>query len=114
MDSVKVARVHDWPVPHNVTEVRFFLGFINFYRCFVEDFSHIAKPLNQLTKQDTQWSWKSDGPEQAAFDKLKHFCCYIFIFLFDIKILNVAPCVLRRGMYACVRRWAIYVRPRGV
>ena len=22
--------------------------------------------------------------------------------------------MLRRGMYACVRRWAIYVRPRGV
>ena len=36
------------------------------------------------------------------------------IFLFDVKILNVAPCVSRRGMYACVRRWAIYVRPRGV
>ena len=72
MDPVKVAGVCDWPVPHNVTEVRSFLGFINFYCCFVEDFSHIARPLNQLTKQDTQWSWKPDGPEQAAFDKLKH------------------------------------------
>ena len=37
-----------------------------------------------------------------------------FIFLFDMKILNIAPYMLRRGMYACVRRWAIYVRPRGV
>ena len=37
-----------------------------------------------------------------------------FIFLFDVKILNVAPYVSRRGMYACVRRWATYVRPRGV
>ena len=72
MDPVKVAGVRDWPVPRNVTEVRSFLGFINFYHRFVENFSHIAKPLNQLTKQDTQWSWKPDGPEQAAFDKLKH------------------------------------------
>ena len=72
MDPVKVARVRDWPVLHNVTEVRSFLGFINFYHCFVENFSHIAKPLNQLMKQDTQWSWNSDGPEQAAFDKLKY------------------------------------------
>ena len=37
-----------------------------------------------------------------------------FIFLFDIKILNIAPYMLRRGMYACVRRWAIYVHPHGV
>ena len=36
------------------------------------------------------------------------------IFLFVVKILNVALYVSRRGMYACVRRWAIYVRPRGV
>jgi transposase InsO family protein len=72
MDPVKVAGVRDWPVPRNVTEVKSFLGFINFYRRFVDDFSHIAKPLNQLTKQDTQWSWEANGPEQAAFNKLKH------------------------------------------
>ena len=72
MDPVKVARVCNWPVPHNVTEFRSFLGFINFYHHFVEDFPHIARPLNQLTKQDTPWSWKPDGPEQTAFDKLKY------------------------------------------
>ena len=72
MDPVKVAGVHDWPIPHNVTEVRSFLGFINFYHRFVEDFFHIAKPLNNLTKTNTQWSWTPDGPEQAAFDELKH------------------------------------------
>ena len=36
------------------------------------------------------------------------------IFLFDVRILNVALYVSRRGMYACVHRWAICVRPRGV
>ena len=72
MDPVKVAGVRDWPVPQNITEVKSFLGFINFYRRFIADFSHVAKPLNHLTKQDTEWSWKPDGPEQAAFDQLKH------------------------------------------
>ena len=37
----------------------------------MKDFSHITKPLNQVTKQDAQWSWKLDGPEQVVFDKLK-------------------------------------------
>src|SRR3979490_3006804 len=72
MDPVKVAGVCDWPIPRNVTEVRSFLGFINFYRRFVDGFSHIAKPLNNLTKANTQWSWTPDGLEQAAFDELKH------------------------------------------
>ena len=71
MDPVKVAGVRDWPTPRNVTEVKSFLGFINFYRRFVDNFSHIAKPLNQLSKADVQWSWSPDGPEQTAFDELK-------------------------------------------
>ena len=49
MDPVKVSGVQDWPIPHNVTEVKSFLGFI-------KDFSHIAKPLNQLTKVNVPWS----------------------------------------------------------
>src|SRR3979490_2927597 len=71
MDPIKVAGVQDWPTPCNVTEVKSFLGFINFYRRFIEDFSHIAKPLNLLTKANTQWSWMPNGPKQEAFDKLK-------------------------------------------
>ena len=37
-----------------------------------------------------------------------------FVSLFDVRILNIALCVPRRGMYACVCRWAICIRPRGV
>ena len=42
------------------------------------------------------------------------FLLLYYIFLFGVKILNVALYVSRREMYACVRRWAIYVCPRGV
>ena len=41
------------------------------------------------------------------------FCCNIFVFLFGVKILNIVLYMLRRGVYACVRRWAICIRPRG-
>src|SRR5882672_12818454 len=50
MDPVKVASVHDWPTLRNVTKVQLFIGFVNFYQCFIQDFSHVAKPLHQLTK----------------------------------------------------------------
>ena len=45
------------------------MGFCNFYRPFIFQFSHIARPLNQLTKKDTPWEW---GPKQQhAFETLK-------------------------------------------
>jgi len=35
MDLVKVARVHDWPTLENWTDMQAFIGFVNFYCCFV-------------------------------------------------------------------------------
>jgi hypothetical protein len=69
MDPVKVAGVKEWPTPTNVTEVQSFLGFINFYRRFIRDFSTVAHPLHNLTRKDNIWSWKE--AEQKAFQSLK-------------------------------------------
>ena len=55
MDPVKMAGIRDWLTPRNVTEVQSFIGFVNFYRCFIQDFSHITKPLHQLTKKGEEW-----------------------------------------------------------
>ena len=52
MDPIKVNRVRDWPCPCNVKEVQLFLGFVNFYHCFVQDFAKITCPLNNLTQKD--------------------------------------------------------------
>ena len=35
IDPVKVARVCEWPIPENQTDVQAFIEFINFYRCFI-------------------------------------------------------------------------------
>ena len=70
MDPVKVAGVSQWPILTIRREVQSFLGFANFYRRFIEDFSHYAKPLFELTKKDRKWTWGED--EQLAFDEIKH------------------------------------------
>ena len=57
MDPVKVARVIEWPAATNRKEVQSFLGFTNFYCWFIEDFSHHAHPLFDLTKADPKWKW---------------------------------------------------------
>ena len=68
MDPVKVAGIRDWLTPRNVTEVQSFVGFINLYRHFVQDFSHVAKPLHQLTKKGEEWRWADE--EQASLRNL--------------------------------------------
>jgi hypothetical protein len=69
MDPTKIAGVKDWPTPTNLKELRSFIGFINFYRRFLNDFSTIARPLNDLTKKDVPFIWSPICNE--AFEKLK-------------------------------------------
>ena len=69
MDPVKIAGIQDWPTPTTVKQVWSFLGFCNFYQAFIWGFSHLAKPLNNLTKKDTPWMWESE--QQTAFDMLR-------------------------------------------
>jgi len=69
MDPVKVAGVCDWPILENRTDVQAFIGFVNFYRRFIQDFSTIARPLFNLTRSDKAWNW--DTKEQDAFKHLK-------------------------------------------
>jgi hypothetical protein len=69
MDPAKVAGVRSWPIPTTVKQVRSFLGFCNFYRPFIRQFSHTAKPLNELTRKDIPWDWTPRC--QDAFETLR-------------------------------------------
>src|SRR5258705_2541657 len=70
MDPVKVQGVTDWPQPMKVKDVQSFIGFVNFYRRFIQNFSEIACPLHVLTGKSKNWSWGT--AEQQAFDALKN------------------------------------------
>ena len=69
MDSVKVKGIQDWPKLTTVKQVRSFLGFGNFYRKFIKQFSELARPLNDLLKKDKIFVWMQEC--QMAFDTLK-------------------------------------------
>jgi len=69
MDPVKVAGVQEWPTLENKIDVQGFLGFVNFYQRFIQDFSAKAQPLFNLTCSEQVWMWS--GKEQVAFEDLK-------------------------------------------
>ena len=56
IDLVKVAGVQEWPTLENKTDVQAFLGFMNFYRRFIQDFSAKARPFFDLTCSEQVWT----------------------------------------------------------
>ena len=71
MDPEKIKVIQEWETPRNLTEVQSFVGFCNFYRRFIKDFSKILRPMIELSKKELksqfQWSTKC----QDAFNTLK-------------------------------------------
>lgn len=69
VDPDKIAAIRDWATPSSVKAVRGFIGFANFYRSFIPEFSDIAEPLTNLTRKDVPFRW--DEACQEAFEKIK-------------------------------------------
>jgi len=69
----KVAAVRAWPVCENVHDVRSFTGFTGFYRKFIKDYSLLALPLTELTKEKNAWVWGTE--QQHSFEALKEALC---------------------------------------
>ncbi len=69
MDPDKVKAVVDWPIPDSRKALQRFLGFANFYRRFIRNFSQLASPLTALTSTKTAFRWSNAA--EAAFTKLK-------------------------------------------
>ncbi|XP_055308875.1 uncharacterized protein K02A2.6-like [Sitodiplosis mosellana] len=57
------------PQPTNLTELRSFLGTLNFYGKFIRNLQNLRAPLNNLLKKDTPWNWNESC--ENAFKKMK-------------------------------------------
>jgi hypothetical protein len=69
MDDKKITDVVQWQRPTTVRGVREFIGFVNFYRCWILGFSDVVKPLHALFQKDHKWDWTEN--KQTAFEILK-------------------------------------------
>ncbi|CAC5367310.1 unnamed protein product [Mytilus coruscus] len=69
VNPAKTKAISTYPVPKTQTQLRSFLGAANYYRRFINKFSSITNPLNQLLRKDIQFEWTSET--QIAFEKLK-------------------------------------------
>ena len=64
VDPEKVEAVTGWERPKSVFEIRSLLGFVGYYRIFIEDFSRIAAPMTRIPRNEVKFDW-DDRCEEA-------------------------------------------------
>ena len=70
----KIDVVLNAPTPKNVTELKAFLGMLNYYHRFLDRLSTILEPLHKLLRKGQSWEW--DKAQQIAFEKAKQLLTY--------------------------------------
>ena len=53
----KVQAIQKAPAPTNITELRAFLGLVNYYHKFLPNLSSTLSPLHRLLRKGTKWNW---------------------------------------------------------
>ncbi|WVZ93032.1 hypothetical protein U9M48_039055 [Paspalum notatum var. saurae] len=101
IDPEKVEDVSSWKPPHNVSEIRSFLGLVGYHRRFMENFSRIAKPMTGLLKNNVPFKW--DDKCEDSFRCLKdNLTSALVLTLPDLQKDFVVYCDASRQGLECV------------
>ncbi len=55
MNFSKVIVIVSWIISTNLKKIQSFMRFVNFYRCFIKNFSKLVKSFTQLTRKNTSF-----------------------------------------------------------
>lgn len=69
-DPNKVTAIVNAPAPCNVTQLRSFLGMVNYYSKFINNLSSTLNPLYKLLRKNVSWFWSDEC--NRAFCKIKN------------------------------------------
>ncbi|XP_061164934.1 uncharacterized protein K02A2.6-like [Saccostrea echinata] len=68
----KTEAVRDAQRPENVSQLRSFLGLVNYYHRFIDNLSSVAGPLHELLNKGTKWEWTADASPYGIGSVLSH------------------------------------------
>ncbi|MBW0482017.1 hypothetical protein O181_021732 [Austropuccinia psidii MF-1] len=80
MDQAKVQQILHWPPPRNLKALHSFLGFSNFYRHFIKNYSKKISSLTSFLKKDSCFHLNEEALRQ--FHQLKEACTTAPILLY--------------------------------
>ena len=65
----KVEAIQQAPAPTNVSELKSYLGMVNYYQRYLPNLSTVLAPLHLLLQKDKKWTWGQS--QEHAFKKSK-------------------------------------------
>ncbi|KAE9266609.1 hypothetical protein PF008_g31569 [Phytophthora fragariae] len=79
-DPENVCAIVQWTIPVSQKDLRKLLGLANYLHKYSANYAKMARPLTNLLKKDTVWSWTSDAQQllqlsRAAFRALQSWRC---------------------------------------
>jgi hypothetical protein len=87
----KVEAVKNFPEPINTSELRTFLGMLNYYRIFLPQAATKLEPLYRLLQKKVKWQW-GDKQKEAFRDAKKLLTSSKVLVHFDPKLPMVLEC----------------------
>ncbi|MBW0573666.1 hypothetical protein O181_113381 [Austropuccinia psidii MF-1] len=64
MDASKVQKILNWPLPKRIKALQSFLGFANFYHCFIKTYSKKITALTSPLKKDSPFILNEEALNQ--------------------------------------------------
>lgn len=93
-DPAKTEKIKNWIKPHCVEDMKKFLGFCNYYRRFIKDYSTIVTPLEKLITDSSNgknyrtckknlldWTMTAN----TSFETIKHLLCTAPVLSYPVK-----------------------------
>ena len=69
LSQEKLRAIQEAPEPHNITELKSFLGQLNYYAKFLPSLANVLFPLYRLLQKNVKWTWTNE--QSNAFVKAK-------------------------------------------
>ena len=89
--EAKVKAVQEAPAPRNVTELKAYLGLLNFYGKFLPNLATELEPLYQLLRNNQRWKWNTE--QIHAFKRSKTLLQYATVLVhYDPKKKLTVSC----------------------
>ena len=86
-----VEAVSDAPAPTTVSELRSFLGMVNYYNMYLPDMATLTEPMHSLLRKGVAWKWNDKC--ETAFQEIKRLLCKApVLVLFDMSKEIVVHC----------------------
>ncbi len=86
----KVSGVVDAPKPKDVTELRSFIGLVNYYAKFLPDLATTLAPLYSLLQRKSRWAW--GRAQEQVFSPVKELLLSELLVHFDSSLPLILAC----------------------